>query len=824
MRLEELQEVEADPVPLPGRRQLRAAVRDTPHEVDAVLLHLLVPVLEDRGQPRQEVLDGRGHLRHADDVDDGLHRSQNRPQHFGVLLAQVLVEEKAQVSHHLLLAALLHDHSDARDEVGGLLTHARRGGVQAPPDDAGNLRQVGLHPGSERVHHRAEPVEHDGRVVRGLLLEGVDDAVDDLLLEPGVDVGDAQVRDDLVDRLHDHLAVRLRGVLEILDDPADDVGAPDLVGDLHGGVDELPVVAPVQGHPHHPEVPEEGRQDVFPDVARFHTLRGDALLHDLQDDLLHLLVGRRELTDQDDHDLAGVVVRVLGVHEGDDVADGLQEGGQALAAVLADALPEGTQHGVEGLDAVGRRGLRQGGEGQGRDGAHLLLLVLEAVRDDVHHLLQVREARAAHEDRDLLHDLDARVPRLPALLRLADGAQEEEERRDAQRRGHDGEGAGRGVPHVLVGVVDVRPHRRYHRRQAGSLREVADDLAALHAGEVVLVDEERLDDDEDLVHVGPHHVVELVEHAVDDLHEEVPLLVFQGAAHQQRQDLVEERPGPEGARPVRELPQRGPPHGRRAVLDLQEQPHDLPLLGLLGREVVVVVAGEQRGEVGVVLGLDHGQLAHGGRRRHLEGLRGVGALHAEEGRAAGRRRRRRHHRLPDGLVVRRGPDDLVAGLGEDRVELLVRHRGVALVDLRVVPVGLDLLRRHGRKVRGEADGRRHVRHARGAQRCLPPEHRDAAEGRGARAARRGLAALGRGAAPGRGVLGRGVGAAGRGARRAVFGGRLVPARPLLLRGARRAGRGRLAPLPRRGRLPVIARRAGRVVPLALPLAAVLVLV
>mmetsp|Transcript_24317 Transcript_24317/g.61665 ORF Transcript_24317/g.61665 Transcript_24317/m.61665 type:complete len:665 (+) Transcript_24317:276-2270(+) len=394
--LEELQQVEADAVPLARRRQLGAAVGNSSNQVDAVLLDLLVPVLQDRRQARQQVLDRRRHLGHTNHVDDGLHGSQDRPQHLRVLFAQVLVEEEAQVTHHLLLAALLHDDRNARDQVSGLLTHARRRRVQAPPDDTGDLWQVRLDARTQRVHHRAEAVQHDGGVVRRLLLEGVDDAVDDLLLEARVDVGHAQVANHLVDGLHDHLAVRLGGVLQVLDHPADDVRATDLVGNLDGRVDQLPVVPAVQGHAHDPEVAEEGRQDILADVAGLDALRGDALLHDLQHNLLHLLIWRGELADQNDHDLSRVVVRVLRVHERDDVADGLQEGSQALATVLADALPQRAQHGVKGLDTVGAGGLGQGGERQRGDGAHLLLLVLQAVRNDVDHLFQVRQHGAAH--------------------------------------------------------------------------------------------------------------------------------------------------------------------------------------------------------------------------------------------------------------------------------------------------------------------------------------------------------------------------------------------------------------------------------------------
>ena len=68
---------------------------------------LLVPVLEDGRQARQEVLDGRRHARHADDVDDALERAQDAAQHLRVLLAQVLVQHHAQVAQQLLLVARL---------------------------------------------------------------------------------------------------------------------------------------------------------------------------------------------------------------------------------------------------------------------------------------------------------------------------------------------------------------------------------------------------------------------------------------------------------------------------------------------------------------------------------------------------------------------------------------------------------------------------------------------------------------------------------------------------------------------------------------------
>ena len=78
-----------------------------------------------------------------------------------------------------------------------------------------------------------------------------------------------------------------------------------------------------------------------------------ALLDHLENDFLHFLVRRLELSDEDDHHLLGVVVGVFRVHQGDEVANGLEEGGQAFAPVGPDALPKGLEDRIEGLDTVG---------------------------------------------------------------------------------------------------------------------------------------------------------------------------------------------------------------------------------------------------------------------------------------------------------------------------------------------------------------------------------------------------------------------------------------------------------------------------------------
>mmetsp|Transcript_16124 Transcript_16124/g.34854 ORF Transcript_16124/g.34854 Transcript_16124/m.34854 type:complete len:263 (-) Transcript_16124:1194-1982(-) len=250
--------------------------------------------------------------------------------------------------------------------------------------------------------------------------------------------------------------------------------------------------------------------------------------------------------------------------------------------------------------------------------------------DDVHHLLQVGQDSAAHEDGNLLHDLDTSVSRLPTLLGLAHSPQEQEQGWDAQSRSHHSEGSGCCVSHVLIRMIDIRSHSGDHGGQTSSLGEVADDFSALNSGKVVLIDQKGLDDHEDLVDIRPHHVVELVQNSVNDLDEQVSLLILQSTAHEQGKDLVEEGSRPEAASSVRDLSQGRTSHGRGAVLHLQQQPHDLPLLRFLGRQVVVVSTRKKRCEVGVVLGFDHRHFAHRGGGWHLEGLGRIGVLHAEK--------------------------------------------------------------------------------------------------------------------------------------------------------------------------------------------------
>lgn len=72
-----------------------------------------------------------------------------------------------------------------------------------------------------------------------LFLEGVQDAVDKLLLQLVIDVSCTQVTHDLLNGLHHHLPVLLSLVLQVVDDTRDDLGCAHLICQLHRCVYQL---------------------------------------------------------------------------------------------------------------------------------------------------------------------------------------------------------------------------------------------------------------------------------------------------------------------------------------------------------------------------------------------------------------------------------------------------------------------------------------------------------------------------------------------------------------------------------------------------------
>eukprot|EP00906_Rhabdomonas_costata_P019307 RCo028206 len=339
--------------------------------------------------------------------------------------------------------------------------------------------------------------------------------------------------------------------------------------------------------------------------------------------------------------------------------------------------------------------------------------------DDLHELLQVRKDGAPHEDGNLLHDLDPSMPGLPGLLGLTHGLQEGNQRGDSQGRGYHGKGAGGGVADVLVNVVDIRPHGGNHGGQPGGFAEVGDDLAPLHPGVVVLVNQQGLDHDQDLVHVRPHQVVQLVQDPVNNLHEKVPLLILQGGGHQQGQDLVKQGPRAQLPCLVSELPEGLLALLRVAVLDLQQKLHNPRLPKLLRGHLVLLLRGQKSREEVVVLGLEVGEV----------GAEGLGDVHLGVGDVLGDGEPRGEGRGGGGVlagwgadrhVPRRGLHNLVALLGEQLVELLVGDLAVPVVDLLGPLQAVVGLR--GKRGLHRSERRRHVAQHAGMWGCRAQAH------------------------------------------------------------------------------------------------------
>mmetsp|Transcript_4651 Transcript_4651/g.13433 ORF Transcript_4651/g.13433 Transcript_4651/m.13433 type:complete len:554 (-) Transcript_4651:1414-3075(-) len=311
-----------------------------------------------------------------------------------------------------------------------------------------------------------------------------------------------------------------------------------------------------------------------------------------------------EFANQDRHDKSGVMAGVAFFHQRDHKTDRLEECCKGLAVLFQRTLPQRSDHGVEAFDTIRMGSFGKRCACQRRHDADLLHVIGQTVRDDFDELAKVREDGHAHEQGDLLDDFDACVSGLPRFSGLAHGLQEWQQRRHSQGTGDNRNGSGCDVAHVLVGRIDVRTHGGDHGGQAGCLGEVADDLASLHARVVVLVDQQRFDHGKDSVHVRSHHVVELVEDAIDDLHQEMAFLVFKRRAHQQWKDLVEERSGAKRPGPIRDLAHRGLSLGRRSALDLQQQRHDSALVDLVFRDLLFLDVLHQATKVLHVLWFD----------------------------------------------------------------------------------------------------------------------------------------------------------------------------------------------------------------------------
>mmetsp|Transcript_47675 Transcript_47675/g.91032 ORF Transcript_47675/g.91032 Transcript_47675/m.91032 type:complete len:547 (+) Transcript_47675:2449-4089(+) len=301
------------------------------------------------------------------------------------------------------------------------------------------------------------------------------------------------------------------------------------------------------------------------------------------------------------------------------------------------------------------------------------------------------------------------------------------------------------------------------------------------------------------------------------------LLVFECGGHQQRENLVEQRPCTKLSRLVRQLAQRALALGRCAVLDLQEHLHDLALLLLLCAQLLLLRLLKQRRKVLIVLRLHIRQALEALRHRDVERLPAVLLWQHVIGRhARGGRGEQLARGGADRDVACRWVQDDVAIHREHAVQLLVRQRAVAFLDLALPTHRIVLLRRHRAARSGDSactqargdgggGGRLHARlrhggHARGEGRSGTTHH-----GRGSAQTGRGAAHGGRRLVPARAVaLGGGGGHAGRGGIPAVRAGSYAASsgsRPSIIQPARSGG---LVPAiaPRRRAHPVEPPRGG----------------
>mmetsp|Transcript_35291 Transcript_35291/g.51854 ORF Transcript_35291/g.51854 Transcript_35291/m.51854 type:complete len:369 (+) Transcript_35291:906-2012(+) len=360
------------------------------------------------------------------------------------------------------------------------------------------------------------------------------------------------------------------------------------------------------------------------------------------------------------------------------------------------ANPQRLEHRVKRLNAIGCGRLGKRRQRQRCDGAHLLLLIREPCFHDLNHLLEVRQHSTAHKNCNLLNDLDTCVPSLPRLLTLAHSLEEGQQRGDAERRGHDSKGTRRGVTHILVQVVDIGTHSGNHRGQPSSLRQVGNNFAPLNARIIVLVDEQRLNHHEDFVHIRAHEVVELVEHAVNNFDQQMPLLVFQSRRHEERKDLVEKWARSKFSRLVRELSKRLLPHGRGAVFDLEQKLHNFALIVLVLTQFGLVYLLHKSCKELVVFGLDKRQPCLPWRLRHAVGLSWLVCGHGVAGCPA---RSGSGKQLARGcferFIARGRLKNLIAVCGEESIQLLVDPRPVSLIHILLEAHFIHLLRCHG---------------------------------------------------------------------------------------------------------------------------------
>mmetsp|Transcript_21279 Transcript_21279/g.52409 ORF Transcript_21279/g.52409 Transcript_21279/m.52409 type:complete len:208 (-) Transcript_21279:279-902(-) len=193
------------------------------------------------------------------------------------------------------------------------------------------------------------------------------------------------------------------------------------------------------------------------------------------------------------------------------------------------------------------------------------------------------------------------------------------------------------------------------------------------------------------------------------------LLVFEGGGHEEGEDLIEEGAGAELASLVCDLAEGLLAHGGGAVLDLEQQLHDLALVRLVfGHLVLLLILQQGRKEL-VVLRLDKRQAR---LRRSLRNLISLPRLLAWHLVLRGAPRGGRGQELAGGCherLVRCGRLQHLVPVGrEERVELVIIPRAVTLVDLLLEAHVVHLLWSHPRgELAGHGCGEVRPPHGRG---------------------------------------------------------------------------------------------------------------
>lgn len=70
---------------------------------------------------------------------------------------------------------------------------------------------------------------------------------------------------------------------------------------------------------------------------------------------------------------------------------------------------------------------------------------------------------------------------------------------------------------LLIHIINVRSHNRYHSSKSSCFRKIGNNLTTFHSGVIIFINKQRFDDDQDFVHIRSHKVIQFVQNAVDYL-------------------------------------------------------------------------------------------------------------------------------------------------------------------------------------------------------------------------------------------------------------------------------------------------------------------